>query len=145
MHHPNTVWSWEHSVCGAPGRENRFLVIADSINGWQMICIMQYDEWARFVSITRHIQSLHKHCSIPFLRGRLALFWIAIHRSIPCLLETTGHNKWVILFTIKARVTKWIPLMFKFVFHAQLKRRGGQSRTQGEGQGEALTVVCLFI
>jgi hypothetical protein len=48
----------------------------------------------------------------------------------------------MILFTIKAPVIEWIPLMFKFIFHAQLKRRGRQSITQGEGQGEVLTVMA---
>lgn len=88
---------------------------------------------SKFVSVIVHyIQSIHKHCNVPLVLKILTAFWTASQRSIHCLLKTTGHNKWIILFAIKAPVPKWILLMFKFIFHAQLKKRGKHHTRQGK-------------
>lgn len=80
-------------------------LITDSIYCWQMIHIIKYgqQESLLFV-ITHHIQPIHKCCHVCLMLALLMPFWIAIQRSIHCLLRTTGHNKWIILFTIKAPV-----------------------------------------
>lgn len=89
-----------------------------------------------YTSPSNHPQILPR----PLTLVRLTPFRTAIHRSIHCRLKTTGHNKCMILFTIKAPVAKWIPLMYKFIFQAQLKKRGRQNAKGGLCKGLAIMV-----
>lgn len=115
-----------------------FVKTSNPINCWQIICLIQFGQQVKFVSvITYHIQSVQECYHAPYVRAPYAI-WTAIQRSISCLLKTTGHNKWIILFTIKAPVPKWIPLMFKIIFHAPLRMRSRHSTMQEERDEKSL-------
>lgn len=107
MHHANNIWQITFYVnCSCLEKSALF---TNSISYWQMICIITVSPTSQVCLCYYTPHSTHPQM-LPYSSRvqRLMPFWITTQRSIYCLLKTTGHNKWIILFTIKAPVPKWI-------------------------------------